>query len=162
MVGSLEGGLLDVVVNAAGWTFVAWVATRQPSVLLIALPAAAVVGLLVGSLVSCTSGAFLGTRAFWAFGGPARSPRRRFSFRLLDELVRDELSKKILIFLLAFPFMLVGVVIVAGAGYLVAGDAGAGIGAVAGMLLGVLCALRYFLTASTRGSHPGNCSCWPS
>ncbi len=144
IVGSLQGDLLNGVAYAAGWAFVVWAVIREPAVLLIAVPTSAVFGLFAGTLDAGTSGAFLGTLTYWAVTEPNESLRRRFSLHMFDELINEQLTRPILIFLLAFPFMLIGMAVAGGAGYLIAGDTGGVIGLIAGVLLGFIGAMRYF------------------
>jgi hypothetical protein len=143
-LGASQGDLLDAAAYAALWTTVAWAAFRQPSVLLIATPASAVLGLLHGSWGACTTGTFLGVVAYWALALPGASLRKRLSRHFFSEIIGEEFSKPILIFLLGFPFMLAAILGGASAGYLIAGDAGAGVGAIAGILLGIAGGMRYF------------------
>jgi|APLak6261674355_1056100.scaffolds.fasta_scaffold00872_5 hypothetical protein len=144
IIGSSQGGWMDTIAYATVWIFVAWSSLRQPTVLLMATPAFIIFGILDRSLGAATNGAFFGILTYWAVAAPDNSLRRRFSLKFFEELFNDELSKPILMFLLAFPFMLIAIFILAGTGYLIAGDVGAGIGASLGILLGVVCATRYF------------------
>jgi hypothetical protein len=104
IIGSYQGGWIDTIAYATVWIFVAWSSLRQPAVLLMATPAFIIFGILDRSLGAATNGAFFGILTYWAVAAPDNSLRRRFSLKFFEELFNDELSKPILIFLLAFPF----------------------------------------------------------